>query len=133
MQPKPIDEGELAKEIIAQIKDTGHEHRKDSLHFFIYNTIPGTTGAATEKAAFLKEIILGKAKVEEIQKEAAPIRAEVSEPQVAELVEKTGEAIVKEAEAADQQVLVKETHAVAQTSRESEQVAELKAQMNKYI
>ena len=73
-----------------------------------------------------------KAKVEEIQKEAAPIRAEVSEPQVAELVEKTGEAIVKEAEAADQQVLVKETHAVAQTSRESEQVAELKAQMNKY-
>ena len=72
-----------------------------------------------------------KAKVEEIQK-AAPIRAEVSEPQVAELVEKTGEAIIKEAEAADQQVLVKETHAVAETSRESEQVAELKAQMNKY-
>ena len=58
--------------------------------------------------------------------------AEVSEPQVAELVEKTGEAIMAEAEAADQQVLVKETHAVAYTSRESEQVAELQSQMNKY-
>jgi len=73
-----------------------------------------------------------KAQIENVKKEAAPLRAEVSEPQVAELVEKTGEAIVKEAEVADQQVLVRETHAVAQTSRESEQVAELKSEMNKY-
>ena len=73
-----------------------------------------------------------KAQIENVQKEAAPVRAEVSEPQVAELVEKTGEAIVKEAEVADQQVLVKETHAIAQTSRESEKVAELKSEMNKY-
>jgi HK97 family phage prohead protease/HK97 family phage major capsid protein len=70
------------------------------------------------------------APVEEIKKEAP--RAEVSEPQVAELVQKTGEAIVKEADAADQQMLVKGDSNTAYTPRESEQVAELKAQMNKY-
>ncbi|MAV39022.1 MAG: hypothetical protein CML12_00380 [Puniceicoccaceae bacterium] len=70
------------------------------------------------------------APVEEIKKEAP--RAEVSEPQVAELVQKTGEAIVKEADAADQQMLVKGDSNTAYTPKESEQVAELKAQMNKY-
>jgi HK97 family phage prohead protease/HK97 family phage major capsid protein len=70
------------------------------------------------------------APVEEIKKEAP--RAEVSEPQVAELVQKTGEAIVKEADAADQQMLVNGDSNTAYTPRESEQVAELKAQMNKY-
>ena len=53
-------------EIIAQIKDTGNEHRDDSVKYFIYNTLPGTTSAAGVKAAFLKEIILGKATVAEI-------------------------------------------------------------------
>jgi HK97 family phage prohead protease/HK97 family phage major capsid protein len=67
---------------------------------------------------------------EEIKKEAP--RAEVSEPAVAELVQKTGEAIVKEADAADQQMLVKGDAPTAYTPRESEQVAELKAQMEKY-
>ena len=67
---------------------------------------------------------------EEIKKEAP--RAEVSEPAVAELVQKTGEAIVKEADAADQQTLVKGDATTAYTPRESEQVAELKAQMEKY-
>ncbi|NRA46108.1 MAG: bifunctional aconitate hydratase 2/2-methylisocitrate dehydratase [Oligoflexales bacterium] len=66
LQPKPIDESELAKEIISQIKDNKSEHRKDSLQFFIYNTLPGTTSAAGEKAKFLKEIILGKELVAEI-------------------------------------------------------------------
>ena len=66
LHPKPIDGGDLLTEIIAQIKDTGHEHRKDSLSFFIYNTLPGTTSAAGVKAKFLKEIILGEAVVEEI-------------------------------------------------------------------
>jgi aconitate hydratase 2/2-methylisocitrate dehydratase len=56
----------LTAEIIAQIKDSGNEHRKESLNFFIYNTLPGTTSAAEEKAAFLKEIILGSSVVEEI-------------------------------------------------------------------
>ncbi|WP_417603616.1 bifunctional aconitate hydratase 2/2-methylisocitrate dehydratase [Owenweeksia hongkongensis] len=66
LHPKPIDSAELLSEIIAQIKDTGNEHRKDSLQFFIYNTLPGTTPAAGAKAKFLKEIILGESVVEEI-------------------------------------------------------------------
>jgi len=66
LHPKPIDSGELVAEIITQIKDAGHEHRADSLHYLIYNTLPGTTSAAGEKARFLEEIILGKSEVEEI-------------------------------------------------------------------
>jgi aconitate hydratase 2/2-methylisocitrate dehydratase len=66
LHPKPIDGAELTSEIIAQIKDRDHEHRKDSLEFLIYNTLPGTTSAAGEKAHFLKEIILGTTIVEEI-------------------------------------------------------------------
>jgi len=66
LNPKPIDSAELVSELIAQIKDTDNEHRKDSLHFFIYNTLPGTTSAAGVKAQFLKEIILGEEAVEEI-------------------------------------------------------------------
>ncbi|WP_436517133.1 bifunctional aconitate hydratase 2/2-methylisocitrate dehydratase [Ekhidna sp. To15] len=66
LQPKPIDDAALLSEIILQIKDAGNTHRKDSLKFFIYNTLPGTTSAAGEKAKFLKEIILGESVVEEI-------------------------------------------------------------------
>ena len=66
LSPKPIDGSELIAEIISQIKDAGNEHRKESLDFFIYNTLPGTTSAAEEKATFLKEIILGESMVEEI-------------------------------------------------------------------
>ena len=112
-------------------EDEGSEDQSQELHIkstkendmaeqVVDTPIVLDTGASEKKAS------------EEIKKEAAPIRAEVSEPQVAELVEKTGEAIIKEAEAADQQVIVKETHSQAETSRESEQVAEMKAQMSKY-
>ncbi len=66
LNPKPIDDGALVAEIIAQIKDTGNVHREASLNFFIYNTLPGTTAAAGVKAQFLKEIVLGQAMVEEI-------------------------------------------------------------------
>jgi len=66
LHPKPIDGADLLSEIIAQIKDANNEHRADSLHFFIYNVLPGTTSAAGVKAAFLKEIILGESIVEEI-------------------------------------------------------------------
>ena len=66
LHPKPIDSAELLSEIITQIKDVNNENREDSLQFFIYNTLPGTTSAATEKAKFLKEIILGEAVVKEI-------------------------------------------------------------------
>ncbi|WP_435274765.1 bifunctional aconitate hydratase 2/2-methylisocitrate dehydratase [Psychrobium sp. nBUS_13] len=71
LAPKPIDSAALLSEIIAQIKDTGNEHREESLKFFIYNTLPGTTSAAGVKAAFLKEIILGQATVAEISVEFA--------------------------------------------------------------
>ena len=71
LAPKPIDGAELTAEIITQIKDLENEYRADSLNFFIYNTLPGTTSAAGEKAAFLKEIILGEAVVAEISAEYA--------------------------------------------------------------
>lgn len=66
LHPKPIDDAGLLAEIIAQIKEPGHEHRDDSLKFLIYNTLPGTTSAAGEKATFLKEIIIGEITVPEI-------------------------------------------------------------------
>jgi len=66
LHPKPIDGADLLSEIISQIKDVNHPHRKDSLNFFIYNVLPGTTNAASGKAKFLKEIILGESIVEEI-------------------------------------------------------------------
>ena len=66
LKPKPIDDGGLASELIAQIRDEGHEHRAASLDFLIYNTLPGTTSAAGVKAAFLKDIVLGEVAVPEI-------------------------------------------------------------------
>lgn len=66
LNPKPIEDGALVAELIAQIKDTDNEHREASLNYFIYNTLPGTTSAAGEKARFLKEIITGAAIVAEI-------------------------------------------------------------------
>ncbi|MEM6354214.1 MAG: bifunctional aconitate hydratase 2/2-methylisocitrate dehydratase [Pseudomonadota bacterium] len=71
LSPKPIDAADLMAEIIAQIRDPGHEHREASLNFFIYNTLPGTTGAARGKADFLKEVILGEVEVPEITPEFA--------------------------------------------------------------
>lgn len=66
LHPQPIDGAELLSEIIAQIKDVDNEFREDSLNFFIYNVLPGTTSAAGVKAKFLKEIILGETVVKEI-------------------------------------------------------------------
>jgi aconitate hydratase 2/2-methylisocitrate dehydratase len=66
LHPLPIDGEALLSEIIEQIKDSSNEHREESLNFFIYNTLPGTTSAAVVKAAFLKEIILGESAIEEI-------------------------------------------------------------------
>ena len=66
LHPKPIDDSTLLSEIILQIKDLDNQYRKDSLDFFIYNTLPGTTSAAGVKAKFLKEIILKESIVEEI-------------------------------------------------------------------
>lgn len=66
LNPKPIDGAELLSEIIEQIKDLNNEYRVDSLNFFIYNVVPGTTPAANVKAKFLKEIVLGQSVVAEI-------------------------------------------------------------------
>lgn len=66
LNPQPIDGAELLSKIIDQIKDSDNEYRKDSVEFFIYNVLPGTTSAAAVKAQFLKEIILGESFVKEI-------------------------------------------------------------------
>jgi len=66
LHPKPIDGAELLSEIITQIKDLENANRVDSLNFFIYNVVPGTTPAANLKANFLKEIVLGRSVVAEI-------------------------------------------------------------------
>lgn len=66
LSPKPIEQASLAAEIIAQIKEPEHPNREQSLDFLVYNTIPGTTGAAEQKAEFLKEIITGAVNVPEI-------------------------------------------------------------------
>jgi len=66
LHPQPIDGADLLSEIVSQIKDLDHTYRAESLDFFIYNVLPGTTSAASVKAKFLKEIILGKSLVKEI-------------------------------------------------------------------
>ena len=66
LHPKPVEDAEMVEALITQIKDTGHKHRAQSLKFFIYNTLPGTTAAAGVKAPFLKKIIVGEEAVEEI-------------------------------------------------------------------
>jgi aconitate hydratase 2/2-methylisocitrate dehydratase len=71
LHAKPIDAAELVSELIVLIKDPASPHRADALNFFIYNTLPGTTSAASTKAAFLKEIILGEATIEEIDAASA--------------------------------------------------------------
>ena len=71
LNPKPIDNADLTKELILIIKDKSNKFRKECLNFFIYNTLPGTTGAALEKAKFLKRIILNQDCVEEISTDFA--------------------------------------------------------------
>ncbi|MEO0450019.1 MAG: bifunctional aconitate hydratase 2/2-methylisocitrate dehydratase [Pseudomonadota bacterium] len=71
LHPKPIEDAPLVAELIEQIKQAGHPHRDQSLNFFIYNTLPGTTSAAEVKAQFLKDIILGTETVSEISAEFA--------------------------------------------------------------
>ena len=60
LNPKPIDDEALANEVISQIRDTENKHREDSLNYFIYNMLPGTTGAANAKAKLLIRNFLSK-------------------------------------------------------------------------
>ncbi len=71
LNPKPIDGADLMAEIISNIRDAANEHKEECLNFFVYNTLPGTTGAAGEKAQFLKEIITGATQIVEIQPDFA--------------------------------------------------------------
>ena len=71
LSPKPNDSGDLINEIITNIVDKKSKHRNKSLEFLIYNTLPGTTEAALNKANFLKDIILEKIKIDEITKSFA--------------------------------------------------------------
>ena len=61
----------LTNEIISQIKDSENKYREDSLKHFIYNILPGTTGAAEAKAQFLKDVILEKITLKEISSDFA--------------------------------------------------------------
>ena len=71
LHPKPIDGGDLLTEVVNQIKDVKNEYRKDSLDFFTYNVLPGTTSAAVVKAQFLKDVITGVTDVTEISEASA--------------------------------------------------------------
>ena len=66
LSPKPIDNGVLLKEIISNILDEKGKYHSQSLNFFIYNVLPGTTSASEVKSIFLKEIILGNHKIDSI-------------------------------------------------------------------
>ena len=71
LNPKPIDDESLANEIISQIKDNDNKYREESLNYFIYNMLPGTTGAANAKAHFLKEIVTEEFSIDEISPDFA--------------------------------------------------------------
>ena len=69
--PKPIDKADLVVEIIDIILGPKSSNRDDALKHFIYNTLPGTTDAASVKAKFLKNLILEHDTIEEIDRNLA--------------------------------------------------------------
>ena len=69
--PKPIDQGNLLEEIIDIILEPKSPNRDDAIKHFIYNTLPGTTGAASVKATFLKKLILKSVLIDEIDQKYA--------------------------------------------------------------
>ena len=71
LKPKPIDDSQLTEEIVSIISDPSHKYKEKALNFFIYNILPGTTGAAEVKADFLKSIICKQQDIEEISEDFA--------------------------------------------------------------
>ena len=71
LSPKPIDSEELTNIIISQILDLKSDYRNQSLMFFTYNILPGTTKAAYAKANFLKKIIEKEVEIPEISQKFA--------------------------------------------------------------
>ena len=66
LSAKPIDNGDLAREIIAHIKSIDNKYHDECVDFLIFNMLPGTTKAANEKAEFLKQIINDNYQIDEI-------------------------------------------------------------------
>jgi len=60
LSAKPIENGELVKELIREIKSSNSIYRKPALNLLIYNVLPGTTSAAHQKAEFLQDLIYRK-------------------------------------------------------------------------
>ena len=52
LSAKPIEGGELTKEIVLCIKDKNNSERNNALNFLTYNISPGTTASAKVKASF---------------------------------------------------------------------------------
>ena len=71
LNAKPIDSGDLAREIIAHVKTTASEHHDQCVEFLIFNMLPGTTKAAKQKAKFLKQIIDGIYQIDKISVDRA--------------------------------------------------------------
>ena len=69
--PKPIDQGNLLKEVIDIVLGPKSSCKDDAVKHLIYNTVPGTTSAASVKAKFLKRLILKEDSVEEIDQKLA--------------------------------------------------------------
>ena len=63
---KPIDNGVLAREIISHVKSPNSKQHNQCVDFLIFNMLPGTTKAASEKAEFLKQIIGGIYQIDKI-------------------------------------------------------------------
>lgn len=117
--------------MISELKKTNQNDQRDlalKLHGHAIIEEKEKDDMATQTAGDVLTIDTGATENKSAEAKAATI--EVQEPRVAELVEKTGEAIMAEADAKDRQELVQEK--AAYTPRESEAVAELKAQMEKY-
>ena len=71
LSAKPIDNGDLAAEIIAHVKDVNSKHHDQCVEFLIFNVLPGTTKAAGKKAALLKQVIDGDCRVDKITSDRA--------------------------------------------------------------
>lgn len=116
---------------LSQMKENDHRDLALKLHGHEINTVEKENNdMATQTAGDVLTIDTGATENKQAEAKAAPV--EVSEPRVAELIEKTGQAILAETDAQDKQTIVHETHSTAYTPRETEAVAELKAQMEKY-
>ena len=66
LNPKPISESNLLREIIEQIKDINHSERNASLKFLFIMSHLEQLAQLLLKAKFLKDIILGKFSFKEI-------------------------------------------------------------------